>query len=94
MGTKVGVAIIGVNGAVSSTVIAGTELMKAKLAPRLGMVTEKSGIGGESPIADLLDFEDRGVTWPHRKRVAIGPADLGALADQRAQCPPSYLAAS
>ncbi len=60
MGSKVGVAIIGVNGAVSSTLIAGTELMKAGLVPRLGMVTEKSGIGGESPVADLFDFTPLG----------------------------------
>jgi myo-inositol-1-phosphate synthase len=56
MGKKVGVAIIGVNGAVASTVIAGVELMKAGLAPRLGMVTEKSGIGGESPLAESFDY--------------------------------------
>ena len=38
---KLGVAIVGVNGAVASTVIAGVELMKRGLVPRVGMVTER-----------------------------------------------------
>ena len=40
---RIGVAIVGVNGAVASTVIAGVELMKRGLVPRIGMVTEKDG---------------------------------------------------
>ena len=40
--SRIGVAIIGVNGAVASTVIAGVELMKRGLVQRLGMVTERT----------------------------------------------------
>lgn len=56
MGKKLGVAIIGVNGAVASTVIAGTELMARGLVPRIGMLTEKSDLAGESPIYEQFDF--------------------------------------
>lgn len=56
MGKKLGVAIIGVNGAVSSTVIAGTELMVRGLSPRIGMLTEKSDVAGESPISEAFDY--------------------------------------
>ncbi|MBK8258422.1 MAG: inositol-3-phosphate synthase [Polyangiaceae bacterium] len=56
MGKKLGVAIIGVNGAVSSTVIAGTELMVRGLTPRIGMLTEKSDVAGESPISEAFDY--------------------------------------
>jgi myo-inositol-1-phosphate synthase len=56
MGKKLGVAIIGVNGAVSSTVIAGTELMVRNLVPRIGMLTEKSDVAGESPISEAFDY--------------------------------------
>lgn len=56
MGKKLGVAIIGVNGAVSSTVIAGAELMARGLVPRIGMLTEKSDLVGESPLYDQFDF--------------------------------------
>ena len=48
--SKVGVAVIGVNGAVASTMIAGVELMVKGLAPRLGMVTEP----GKEKLADSL----------------------------------------
>lgn len=47
---KVGVAVIGVNGAVASTMIAGVELMVRGLAPRFGMVTEP----GKEQLADSL----------------------------------------
>jgi myo-inositol-1-phosphate synthase len=56
MGKKLGVAIIGVNGAVSSTVIAGTELMVRGLVPRIGMLTEKSDVAGESSISEAFDY--------------------------------------
>jgi myo-inositol-1-phosphate synthase len=45
-----------VNGAVSSTVIAGVELMKRGLAPRIGMVTEKTDARIAESITELLDF--------------------------------------
>lgn len=56
MGKKLGVAIIGVNGAVASTVIAGTELMVRGLVPRIGMLTEKSDVAGDSPISEAFDY--------------------------------------
>ena len=49
---RIGVAIVGVNGAVASTLIAGVELMKRGLAPRIGMVTEthrRADRGVDSP---------------------------------------------
>ena len=52
---KLGVVTVGVNGAVSSTVIAGVELMKKGLVPRMGMLTEKEG-PGTSEVAELLNF--------------------------------------
>src|ERR1700704_6548120 len=53
---RIGVAIVGVNGAVASTVIAGVELMKRGLAPRVGMVTERTDARIAESITDLLDF--------------------------------------
>jgi myo-inositol-1-phosphate synthase len=53
---RIGVAIVGVNGAVASTVIAGVELMKRGLVPRIGMVTEKSDARIAESITELLDF--------------------------------------
>ena len=53
---RIGVAIVGVNGAVASTVIAGVELMKRGLAPRIGMVTEKVDARIAESITELLDF--------------------------------------
>jgi myo-inositol-1-phosphate synthase len=53
---RIGVAIIGVNGAVASTLIAGVELMKRGLVPRLGMVTERTDARIAESITDLLDF--------------------------------------
>ena len=53
---RIGVAIVGVNGAVASTVIAGVELMKKGLAPRVGMVTEKTDARIAESITELLDF--------------------------------------
>jgi myo-inositol-1-phosphate synthase len=53
---RIGVAIVGVNGAVASTVIAGVELMKRGLAPRIGMVTERTDARIAESITELLDF--------------------------------------
>ena len=54
--TRLGVAIIGFNGAVSTTMIAGIQMMKRGLVPRQGMLTESGGAQGRSPLADLLTF--------------------------------------
>lgn len=53
---RIGVAIIGVNGAVASTVIAGVELMKRGLVPRIGMVTERADARIAESITELFDF--------------------------------------
>jgi len=53
---RIGVAIVGVNGAVASTVIAGVELMKRGLVPRIGMVTERMDARIAESITELLDF--------------------------------------
>src|ERR1700682_1539265 len=63
---RIGVAIVGVNGAVASTVIAGVELMKRGLAPRIGMVTERSEASIAESITALLDFS------PPENRVFAG----------------------
>lgn len=57
MQNKLGVVIIGVNGAVSSTLIAGARLMAKGLAPRLGMLTEPgSNPAPGEQITDFLQF--------------------------------------
>jgi myo-inositol-1-phosphate synthase len=53
---RIGVAIVGINGAVASTLVAGVELMKRGLAPRIGMVTERSDARIADSLTDLLDF--------------------------------------
>jgi myo-inositol-1-phosphate synthase len=53
---KLGVIIVGINGAVASTLIAGVELMVRGLTPRIGMVTEKGAANGPDSIATLLDL--------------------------------------
>jgi myo-inositol-1-phosphate synthase len=53
---RIGVAIVGVNGAVASTVIAGVELMKRGLAPRIGMVTERTDARIAESITELLEL--------------------------------------
>lgn len=53
---RIGVAIVGVNGAVASTVIAGVELIKRGLVPRVGMVTERTDARIAESITELLDF--------------------------------------
>jgi myo-inositol-1-phosphate synthase len=53
---KLGVVIVGVHGAVASTLIAGVELMQKGLAPRIGMVTEKTDAKVGESVTDWLDF--------------------------------------
>lgn len=53
---RIGVAIVGVNGAVASTVIAGVELMKRGIVPRIGMVTERVDARIAESLTELLDF--------------------------------------
>jgi myo-inositol-1-phosphate synthase len=53
---KLGVVIVGVNGAVASTLIAGVELMAQGLVPRLGMVTERTDAKIGETLPDLLEF--------------------------------------
>ncbi len=54
--SRIGVAIIGVNGAVASTVVAGVELMKRGLVQRLGMVTERTDARISESITEMLDL--------------------------------------
>jgi myo-inositol-1-phosphate synthase len=56
MGKKLGVVIVGVNGAVSSTVIAGVELMVRNIVPRVGMITEPGNPAPGEQITDHMDF--------------------------------------
>lgn len=56
MQNKLGVVVIGVNGAVSSTLIAGTRLMARGLTPRYGMITEAGNPAPGEQITDLLQF--------------------------------------
>jgi myo-inositol-1-phosphate synthase len=54
--SKVGVVIVGLNGAVASTLIAGVDLMARGIAPRIGMVTERSLEDTPDSPARLLDL--------------------------------------
>jgi myo-inositol-1-phosphate synthase len=54
--SRIGVAIVGVNGAVASTVVAGVELMKRGLVQRLGMVTERTDARISESITEMLDL--------------------------------------
>jgi len=54
--SNLGVVIVGVNGAVASTLIAGVALMKRGLAPRVGMVTEKTDWKITESLTSLLEF--------------------------------------
>jgi len=54
--SKLGVLIVGVGGAVASTLITGVQLMKRDLAPRIGMLTERGENLAPSPISDAFDF--------------------------------------
>lgn len=70
MQEKLGVVIVGVNGAVSSTLIAGARLMAAGLAPRLGMLTEPGG--NPAPGEQVTDF----LQFPKIEDVVFGGWDL------------------
>jgi myo-inositol-1-phosphate synthase len=78
MGKKLGIVIVGVNGAVSSTVIAGVELMVKGLVPRVGMITESDNPAPGEKLTDHLKF--RGL-----EDVVFGGWDL--------QFPNAYVAA-
>jgi myo-inositol-1-phosphate synthase len=54
--SRLGILIVGVNGAVASTLIAGVELMARGLVPRIGMVTEASEAKIAESLTALLDF--------------------------------------
>jgi hypothetical protein len=45
---KTGVMLIGLDGAIGSTVVAGTELMVRSLAPRVGMMTETGRVAARA----------------------------------------------
>ncbi|MBZ0115482.1 MAG: inositol-3-phosphate synthase [Sandaracinaceae bacterium] len=69
MQEKLGVVVIGVNGAVSSTLIAGTELMNRGIVPRLGMLTEAGNTAPGEKVTDLLEF-------PKLENIVFGGWDL------------------
>ncbi|MGE3855304.1 MAG: inositol-3-phosphate synthase [Planctomycetota bacterium] len=52
--SKIGVCIIGSAGAVATTVVAGTYLMRKGLAPKRGMITEKDPLFTKNVLPDLL----------------------------------------
>src|SRR5665213_3596731 len=54
--SKLGVIIVGVNGAVASTLIAGVELMIKGHVPKLGMITEGSDAKIVDSLTALLEF--------------------------------------
>lgn len=54
--SELGVVIIGLNGAVASTVIAGVKLMARGLAPRIGMITERTDANIQDAITSLMEF--------------------------------------
>ncbi|HTQ05287.1 MAG TPA: inositol-3-phosphate synthase [Polyangiaceae bacterium] len=56
MKRRLGVLVIGAHGAVASTLFAGVHLMLEGLAPRVGMITEKSGESADESLADWFDF--------------------------------------
>ncbi|OQX69756.1 MAG: hypothetical protein B6A08_03905 [Sorangiineae bacterium NIC37A_2] len=53
---RVGVVIIGINGAVASTLVAGVALMKRGLAPRRAMLTEPDDTVTSDKLTDILEF--------------------------------------
>ncbi len=53
---RLGVVIIGLNGAVASTLVAGVALMKKGLAPRLAMLTEPDDKVNAEKLTDILQF--------------------------------------
>jgi myo-inositol-1-phosphate synthase len=54
--SKVGVLIIGINGAVASTLVAGVEAMLVGRVPRIGMLTERVEAQIAETLTGLLDF--------------------------------------
>jgi myo-inositol-1-phosphate synthase len=54
--SALGVVIVGVNGAVASTLIAGVELMVRGKVPRVGLVTEPNSARIAESLTGLLDF--------------------------------------
>ena len=60
---RLGVLIVGLNGAVSSTVIAGVALMRAGLTPRVGMTTEGELEGMFRPHAFTLTDAREVLEW-------------------------------
>ncbi|HJL16035.1 MAG TPA: inositol-3-phosphate synthase [Sandaracinaceae bacterium LLY-WYZ-13_1] len=70
MQQKLGVVVVGVNGAVSSTLIAGARLMANGLAPRLGMLTEPGG--NPAPGDQVTDF----LQFPQIEDVVFAGWDL------------------
>ncbi|MCL2726111.1 MAG: inositol-3-phosphate synthase, partial [Polyangiaceae bacterium] len=54
--SRVGILIVGINGAVATTVVAGVELMKRGLVPRVGMITEKTDARIDEAIHGLMAF--------------------------------------
>jgi len=54
--SKVGVVVVGLHGAVATTLVAGVALMVKGLAPRIGMVTEKGDARISETITNLLPF--------------------------------------
>jgi myo-inositol-1-phosphate synthase len=57
---ELGVLIVGLNGAVASTLVAGVSLMRQGLAPRYGMLSETGSIlidGEKVPIKDHLGLD-------------------------------------
>ncbi len=53
---RLGVVIIGLNGAVASTLVAGVALMKKGLAPRRAMLTEPDDSFRAEKLTDILQF--------------------------------------
>ncbi len=53
---RLGVVIIGLNGAVASTIVAGVALMKKGLAPRRAMLTEPDAEVQAEKLTDILEF--------------------------------------
>ena len=57
----VGVCIVGCNGAVATTVMAGIELMKKGLVPREGMITEGRLNQAVAAICERVQFVAAGL---------------------------------
>jgi myo-inositol-1-phosphate synthase len=53
---RLGVVIIGLNGAVASTLVAGVALMKKGLVPRRAMLTEPDDTFRADKLTDILEF--------------------------------------